>query len=484
MNRRWGTRWWRGWWARRTLAFRVTAVVGALMVAGFAVLAVVAVRTVDSELTDTVDAELRAAVRGATPLVAAGRAVPFDGDPQVRVLDVAGQPVDDGPRLGFTRSDVRGLLAGAGVFTDVGGTSWRWVGEVVTVPDGSRRLVVAGTDLVGQVTLLRRAAWVIGLSLVVFSVAVAAATWLAVRLALRPVRRLRQAAALLPEGQRLPVPAAADELRGLATALNSLLARRDESAEKLRRFTGDAAHELRSPVASIRAQAEVAVAHPDPLLSAETLADIVAESQRLTALLGDLLALARADAGERQPAVPVDLAAAARSAAGRAADRAADHAAGGSAGGSAPAAVEVRVVAPTEVVVSAAVADVDRVLDNLLANAVRHATALVRISVLPHPRAARIWVDDDGPGVPAEHRDLVFHRFHRVSSDRSRDDGGAGLGLALVAETVRRYGGTVAVTDSPEGGARFEVRWPAQPPPAPTAPAATAPAAVTPWATM
>jgi signal transduction histidine kinase len=438
-------RWWSDWWDRRTLAFRVTAVVGFMMIAGFGVLAIVAVRAVDNELTGTVDAELHAAVRGAAPLVIDGHTVPYDGDPQVRVLNIAGQP-ERGPGLGFTRSDVRDLLAGTGVFTEVGGTSWRWVGEVVTEPGGERRLVVAGTDLVGQVTLLRRAARVIAVSLVIFSLGVAAATWLAVRLAMRPVRRLRQAAALLPEGQRLPLPAAADELRGLATAFNALLARRDESAEKLRRFTGDAAHELRSPVASIRAQAEVAVAHPDPSLCAETLADIVAESQRLTVLLGDLLALARADAGERQPPQPVDLATAARSAVAR-------HSATG---------VELRIVTPTEVVVRAAPADVDRVLDNLVGNAVRHAVALVRISVLPHARTARIWVDDDGPGVPPSHRKLVFRRFHRVASDRSRDDGGgAGLGLALVAETVRRYGGTVAVTDSPEGGARFEVRWPA-----------------------
>lgn len=472
-----------GWWRRRTLAFRVTAVVGTLMLAGFGVVAVIAVRAVDNELTGTVDAELRATVRGAAPLVTAGRPGRFDGNPQVRLLDTAGQPVDGAPGLGFSRRDVRGLLAGSGVFTNVGGTTWRWVGEVVPAQDGSQRLVVAGTDLIGQVTLLRRAAWVIGLSLVMFSVGVAAATWLAVRLALRPVRRLRQAAALLPEGQRLPVPSADDELRGLATALNDLLARRDESTEKLRRFTGDAAHELRSPVAAIRAHAEVAVAHPDPELSAETLAEIVAESQRLTALLTDLLALARADAGERQPAGPVDLAAAARAAAARAADRmsgsgAADRVSGSGAdraGGPGAAAggdgavagtgaaerVEVRVVAPAEVVVSAAPADVDRVLDNLLDNAVRHAAALVRISVLPYARGARIWVDDDGCGVPAEHRELVFRRFHRVSYDRSREHGGAGLGLALVAETVRRYGGAVAVTDAPDGGARFEVRWPA-----------------------
>ncbi|HEY0639698.1 MAG TPA: sensor histidine kinase, partial [Pseudonocardiaceae bacterium] len=189
----------RRWWASRTLGLRVTAAVGAVMLAGFAVLAVVAVRAVDAELTGTVDTELRAAVAGAAPIVADGRVLPFDGDPQVRVLDIAGQPADGGPGLGFDRGDVRGLLAGQGVFTVVGGTSWRWVGEVVTAPDGSRRLVVAGTDLVGQVTLLRRAAVVIGFAAVAFSAVVAGTTWLAVRLALRPVRRLRLAATTLPE---------------------------------------------------------------------------------------------------------------------------------------------------------------------------------------------------------------------------------------------------------------------------------------------
>lgn len=433
----------RTWWRHRTLAFRVTAVVSALMLAAMALLAWVAYRAVDRELTGTVDAELHSVVDGATAIVASGRPLPYGGEPQVRVLDTAGQPADGGPSPGFDAGDVRQLLSGVGVFTEVDGTSWRWVGDVTSLPDGSQRLVVAGTDLVGQVTLLRGAGVAIIGSAAVFGVLVAAATWLAVRSALLPVRRMRTAAAALPEGHRLPVPHADDDLRGLAEALNELLARRDESAAKLRQFTGDAAHELRTPVAAIRAQAEVAVAHPDPELSAETLADVAAESQRLTTMLNDLLALARADAGERQPARSVDLAEAARQAVDRLA-----------------AGVEVRITAPTPVTVSAAPADVARVLDNLLGNAVRHANALVRISVLPHVRSARIWVDDDGTGVPPEHRELVFRRFHRVDDTRARDSGGAGLGLALVAETVHRYGGTVAVTDSPEGGARFHVQWP------------------------
>jgi signal transduction histidine kinase len=458
----------RSLWRRRTLAFRVTATVGVLMLGAVALLAYIAYQALDSELTGTVDAELHSVVEGATPIVAAGRPLPYGGErgepPQVRVLDTAGRPADGGPSPGFDRADVRNLLAGAGVFTEVDGTTWRWVGAVTTLPDGSQRLVVAGTDLVGQVTLLRRAGNVIIGSAALFAVLVAAATWLAVRSALLPVRRMRKAAAALPEGHRLPVPPADDELRGLAKALNELLARRDESAAKLRQFTGDAAHELRTPVAAIRVQAEVAVAHPDPALAAETLADVAAESERLTTMLNDLLALARADAGERQPSCPVDLSAAARTAIARlpSTGRTAGVDPTGQIAGVDPTGrVDVRLTAPAPVVVSAAPADVARVLDNLLANAVRHAATMVRVSVLPHVRSARIWVDDDGPGIPAGHRELVFHRFHRLNDDRSRGgSAGAGLGLALVAETVHRYGGTVAATASPEGGARLEIRWP------------------------
>ena len=101
------------------------------------------------------------------------------------------------------------------------------------------------------------------------------------RSSLRPVERIRRAAGRLPAGSRLPLPSAHDELRSLAAALNALLARRDEATERMRRFTGDAAHELRSPVASIRVQAEVAVANPDPELSQEVLGEVVRESVRL-----------------------------------------------------------------------------------------------------------------------------------------------------------------------------------------------------------
>ncbi|MGH3449278.1 MAG: sensor histidine kinase, partial [Haloechinothrix sp.] len=112
----------------------------------------------------------------------------------------------------------------------------------------------------------------------------------------------------------------------------------------------------------------------------------------------------------------------------------------------------------------AAHAEIELVLDNLLRNAFRHARAQVVVSVLTGRSSVRVVVDDDGPGVAAEHRQRVFDRFYRVADDRARSSGGSGLGLALVAELVRRRGGRVSVGESPEGGARFEAHWRAVPP--------------------
>jgi signal transduction histidine kinase len=432
------------WW-RRTLRFRITAVATAVTMVVLLSLAVLTSNLMRPLLVRSADTELSATLAAVLPVVAAGREPePGPVGMQVHVLDTAGEPVDGQPRPPLDLVDIRGLKAGTPVLRRHADPPQRWVGTIVSAPDGAQRLVVVGTGLVGYNSAPHRAVNWLVLAAFLGSAAGGFATWFAVRSSLRPVERMRRAAARLPAGSRLPLPGAHDELRSLAAALNALLARRDEATERVRRFTGDAAHELRSPVASIRVQAEVAVANPDPELSQEVLSEVVRESERLSTLVDGLLTLARSDAGEIPAAEPVDVALSARDAVARLGPegpRVTLHLAG----------------APCWI--SAAPSEVDLVLDNLLRNAARHAHARVAVSVLPAASTVRLVVDDDGSGIPEEHRKRVFDRFYRIQDDRARSSGGSGLGLALVAEVVRRRAGTVTVGESPDGGARFQVRW-------------------------
>jgi signal transduction histidine kinase len=435
----------RRWWAARGLRFRITVVVGAVALVALLALSRVGVGLLYSTLLGAADEELRVDAAAVVVRLEAGDLAADLRTPVVRIVDTAGRPVDGGPALPLETGQIRALAAGEGVVSGRFDELRRYLAVPAVVPDGSTRLVVAVGDIVGGAVLLARAAGAFVLGAVVVAAVVSAAAWVATRAALRPVERLRSAASELPAGERLPVPVARDELRLLAEEINRLLARRDDAVARMQAFTGDAAHELRSPVAAIRTQAEVAVAHPDPELADETLRAVAVEAERLTVLLSDLLALARADAGRRTDPRPVDLAAAARSALLRAGDG--------------PPALDL--VAPAPAHVAAGPAEVDLVLDNLLGNARRHARSVVRIGVLPAGRWVRLVVEDDGPGIPPADRDRVFDRFVRLEPEAG---GGAGLGLALVAALVHGRGGQVTAGAAAGGGARLEIRWPAATP--------------------
>jgi two-component system, OmpR family, sensor kinase len=438
----------RRWWARRTLRSRITLTVGVVALVALLALSRLATAVVYVGLVDAADQELRGRAGQAAQQLAAGATVV----PGVRVVDRLGGPVDGGPPLPLSEAQVRLLAAGEGVTVDRFSAPRRWLAVPAIAPDGTPHLAVASADLIGGAALMRRTDGLALLGALLAASVVAGAAWVATRAALRPVDRLRAAASALPPGDRLPLPAARDELRALAQEMNALLARRDDAVARLERFTGDAAHELRSPVAAIRAQSEVAVAHPDPALADETLKAVAVEAERLTALLADLLALARADAGQRPPARAVDAVAAARAAIDRVA-------------GAGPV---LELVAPAPAFVSASAGEVGLVLDNLLANALRYAQTVVRVGVLPAGRTVRLVVEDDGPGVPAADRERMFDRFTRLEPDvegraaaGTTGGGGAGLGLALVAALVAGRGGTVVAGEATGGGARLEVRWPA-----------------------
>ena len=436
----------RGWWARRSLRTRITLVVGVVTLVALAALSRLGGSLLVTTVVTAADVELEAKAESVAESVRSGTDPSIVRIAGVRVVDVSGRPVDGGAALPLSDAQVRRLAGGEALSTGDTADLRRWLGRSTVGPDGVVRVVIASADLVGSSTILANAAgWLLVAALLAAGV-VALAAWSATRAALRPVDRLRSAAAGLPPGARLPVPPADDELRALAEEINLLLARRDDAAARLERFTGDAAHELRSPVAAIRAQAEVAVAHPDPELNGEILQAIADEAARLSSLLAALLALTRADSGQRSPAQPVDLVAAARAAIDRNSVAAEEDG---------PA---LTLAAPTPAVVAANPSEVALVLDNLIGNAARHAATVVRVGVLPAGRWVRLVVEDDGKGIPPADRRRVFDRFVRLNPEAG---GGAGLGLALVAALVHGRGGTVSAGEAGSGGARFEVRWPA-----------------------
>nr|WP_243862243.1 HAMP domain-containing sensor histidine kinase [Frigoribacterium faeni] len=276
-------------------------------------------------------------------------------------------------------------------------------------------------------------------------------TWFVVGRALRPVESMRREVAEVTAANlshRLADPGGGDEVSRLAATLNGMLDRLDASATAQRRFVGDASHELKTPLATIRQHAEVALLHPGSIDGRALAGTVLGEEARLTGLVQGLLVLARADEGAlgvtRRPVDLDDLvlteAARLRETAG--------------------VTVDATAVGPARVRGDAGL--LGQVVRNLVANASRHARTTVAVGLVETAEGrAVLTVDDDGSGVAEVDRARVFDRFVRLDEARDRDAGGSGLGLAIVAEIVRVHGGTVRVGTAPLGGARFVVDLPA-----------------------
>jgi signal transduction histidine kinase len=294
-------------------------------------------------------------------------------------------------------------------------------------------------------------------------------SWWVIGRTLRPVEELRAGAeSISGEGrdERLPVGASTDEIAALAVTLNRMLDRLSAARERQRDFVADAAHELRSPLASMRTQLEVA----QHLGEAGDLPE-------------DLLLLARLERPTAAPARlwPVDVRELLDEVVGRYAgarvrvavscregfDEPAGDRAGRAPGTAWRGGEPLTVTADPE--------HLRRVLTNLVDNAVRHADSQVSLACGAEPGRVLLIVSDDGPGIPPAQRERVFERFARLDDARDRDAGGSGLGLAIVRELVARLGGTVTLADagsaaSPRGdhpGLRVEVRLTRTPHPAP-----------------
>ncbi|HJR97259.1 MAG TPA: ATP-binding protein [Actinomycetota bacterium] len=337
-----------------------------------------------------------------------------------------------------------------------GGTSWR---ALATTLPGLGTLIVAVPLTETTATLRQLLAVELVASALVLAAAIGLALWL-VRLGLKPLEDMATTADAIAEGdlsRRVAPAERRTEVGRLGMALNGMLSQieaafeqRTNSEDRLRRFVADASHELRTPLTSIRGYAELfrrgAEARPEDL--ARSMAAIETEAARMGVLVDDLLLLARLDQGRPLEHERVDLGAVAGEAVGAA--RAIDPGR------------DVSLQIEGEVVVDGDAGRLRQVLDNLLDNARVHTPE----GTPAHVRVDRqaddvvVSVSDEGPGLSPEARRRVFERFYRDDGARSRETGGAGLGLAIVAAIAEAHAGTVRVLEG-DGGAAFEVRLPA-----------------------
>lgn len=277
---------------------------------------------------------------------------------------------------------------------------------------------------------------------------VGATTFLVAGRALHPVEAIRRRVEGIGPaelGQRVPVPAARDEVGRLALTMNSMLSRLQDSAAAQRRFVSDASHELRSPLATVRTSLEVAQAHPAGTDWPALATVLLEETLRVQSLVADLLLLARADErGLELRLTEVDL----DDLCGREAERL--RRAG------------VQVVSDVHPVrVLGDPARLERVLRNLGDNAARHCRTHVGLRLVRAGAQAVLEVSDDGPGIAAQERERVFERFVRLDESRARQAGGTGLGLPIVRQLVLAHGGSVEVVDTAAPGAHLRVVLPA-----------------------
>ncbi|HEY2240481.1 MAG TPA: ATP-binding protein [Streptosporangiaceae bacterium] len=460
------------WWRRRSLRARLTVTAAAGLTVALTGLAVLLITTLSLTLDRGLDVSARQTAREVAALVDANRLpnpVPVAaGTAVVQVIDADGRIVAASPgadRLVPLLPDAKATALArshAGVGLDGRPLGLPELLRVVAVAGKHRETVIAAVSddavhdtlttvshilLIGTSLLLALLIWV---------------SWLITGSTLRPITALRRGAEQITAAagpRRLPVPEARDEVHSLAVTLNDMLSRLEEAQQRQRRFVSDTAHELRSPIASMRTQLEVALDHPDSQQWAETGRDVLADTLRLSRLAEDLLALARLEergterdsvgaGGDRTAGAgsPVDLA----------------ELVNGIPAGYTQAPVPVVADAPAPCLVSGDADALRRMLVNLVDNAVRYARRQVTVAARRDDDAVLVTVTDDGPGIPPELAERAFERFTTLDDARARPDGdvsGAGLGLAIVRATAHAHGGRAGLEDAGPG-LRATVRLP------------------------
>lgn len=395
-------------------------------------------------------AELRAGEVAAVLSAGAGSpslAVSAPDEQLIQVLDQTGRVVTASANV-VGKPAVARLAAGqtAEIHTPVDEDLFLAVAAAADTPDG-RRVVIVARALSDALESTRVLIQLLAVGIPLLLGVVGVTTWLVVGRALAPVAAIGGEVDAISSAElhrRVPEPDSRDEIARLARTMNRMLARLQSAQTSQRRFVSDASHELRTPTASIRQHAEVALAHPDRVGTAWLAEPVLAEALRLQRLVDDLLLLARADeAGLVLCRVAVDVDDLVLVEADR---------------------LRTSLRVDTQQVSAGRVtgdpAGLRRVLRNLADNAARHAASTVAFAIATGNGVVTVTVDDDGAGIPEADRTRVLGRFVRLADARARDEGGSGLGLAIVAELVAAHGGDVVIAAAPLGGARVVITLP------------------------
>ncbi|WP_307827973.1 HAMP domain-containing sensor histidine kinase [Nocardioides sp. SYSU D00038] len=446
------------WHYRRSLASRVTLLTTMAVGLSVAFVAIGAYVTVRMQLSSTLDETLldRAHQTAKAPTLVnlpTGDEVPawalVATDLRIALVFSDGRVYEPGQTKGVPRMSGTELEVAAGKAPQslrtvrTAGYDYR----VVAVPYGDDQALVIAQSLESQEKVLTR----LGLVTLLFGlagiIAAGVAGWGVARNGLRPVRKLSSAVEEIARTEDLrPLPVEGDdEIARLATAFNQMLTSLAASRDRQRRLVADAGHELRTPLTSLRTNIDLlTMASPENALPPEAhdelLADVRAQIEELTTLVGDLVELAR-DEPLTHVVGQVEVHEALEQAVARVRRRAGD--------------VRIALDNASWFVVGEA-GSIERALTNLLDNAVKWSPPGAEVRV--RMDSGVVTVDDDGPGIPDEDLPHVFERFYR--SEASRSMPGSGLGLSIVHQIVERHAGTVEAQRRPEGGTRMVLRLP------------------------
>ncbi|MCL4370736.1 MAG: HAMP domain-containing histidine kinase [Chloroflexi bacterium] len=406
------------------------------------------------------------------------RLIPTSPDVTIRVYDSAGHVIDSTPNAPTAPAvDPRGLESrpstppydpilglvppfaavdtGQGTFglaTASDGTRWRLY--LLPLDGQPARYLLAAAPLNAIDSFIQRFRQLVGLLALAGAAITVFASWTIVDRALRPVATLTETAADIAGSgkfdRRVPVGSRRDELEHLAATFNGMLNRLEKAYKSQQRFVGDASHELRAPLTAIQANLELLRTHPrmPEAERTEAVEEASREADRLTRLVADLLALARADAGVPLSRQEVELDRVLLNAVNEA-----RHLARGQK-------VEIDHLEPAMVR-----GDPDRLkqlLLILLDNAFKYTprSGSVKVALSRGARMAELTVQDTGVGIPPEDLPNVFERFYRADPARSRDPGGTGLGLSIARWIARQHGGDITLASELERGTTVTVHLP------------------------